>query len=432
MLKILIPLAFSVLNKGLIRVSICWLFIRGLSLFSPDFIQSIFFMEGLSKTIVVLSFWVSGIMLVASTSSFNNKRSLWFVFCVFALNVFLVLTLRSKRVIGLYFLFERTLIPTLFLILGWGNQPERLQASTYLLIYTVFGSLPLLVGIRVLSSSIRLRILSPFIPFKVRSTFWLIVILGLLIKMPIYPVHLWLPKAHVEAPLAGSMALAGVLLKLGAFGVIVVSKFVECRFGLCSLVISLCLWGSVVTSIICLRQTDVKALIAYRSIGHMGLVLAGAISGTEIGVKGALVVVVAHGLSSPAIFRLANIVYETSFSRSVALCKGVISVFPALCLTFFLVCAINMSAPPSINLIGEIWLIISVVGHSHFISGFIGLISLLVGAYTIYLYTSICHGSSPSFFNAGHLYNNCNTLSIIIQIWPLGLITLNLYPFFWL
>lgn len=107
-----------------------------------------------------------------------------------------------------------------------------------------------------------------------------------------------------------------------------------------------------------------KSLIAYRSIGHIGLVLAGLLSGTELGVKGAIVVVVAHGLRSPAILSFANIVYETRFSRRVVLCKGVISIFPGLSLIFFLACARNMSAPPTINLVGEIWIIITVVGWS--------------------------------------------------------------------
>lgn len=114
------------------------------------------------------------------------------------------------------------------------------------------------------------------------------------------------------------------------------------------------LWGGVITSIICIRQTDIKALIAYRSIGHIALVLAGILSYTELGVKGAIVLVVAHGLSSPAILTFANIVYDARLSRSLNLCKGIISIFPATCLCFFMVCARNMAAPPSINLAGEI------------------------------------------------------------------------------
>ena len=108
------------------------------------------------------------------------------------------------------------------------------------------------------------------------------------------------------------------------------------------------------TSVICLRQTDIKGLIAYSSIGHIGLVLAGLVSCTDYGVKGAIVVVVAHGLSSPAMFTFANIVYESSFSRRIVLCKGIVSIFPALAISLLLVCATNIAAPPSINLVGEI------------------------------------------------------------------------------
>ena len=145
---------------------------------------------------------------------------------------------------------------------------------------------------------------------------------ALLIKLPIYPVHLWLPKAHVEAPLAGSIALAGILLKLGVFGVVILGQLVAFPVGAASFILGLSLWGRVVTSVICVRQTDIKSLIAYSSIGHMGLALGGLLRGSELGIKGAIVVAVAHGLRSPAILSFASIVYDVTFSRSIFLCKG--------------------------------------------------------------------------------------------------------------
>jgi len=197
-----------------------------------------------------------------------------------------------------------------------------------------------------------------------RNLLFFRIIIGFLVKIPIYPVHLWLPKAHVEAPLAGSIALAGILLKLGALGILCVIPFLSSSQEICRGLIRVCLCGRVITSVICFRQTDIKSLIAYSSIGHIGLVLAGILSRSELGVKGAIIVVVAHGLSSPAIFNLANIIYECSFSRSIIVCKGAASIFPAMCMLFFLVCARNISAPPSINLVGEILLMISVISLS--------------------------------------------------------------------
>lgn len=180
------------------------------------------------------------------------------------------------------------------------------------------------------------------------------------------------------------------------------------------------------TSAICLRQADVKALIAYSSIGHIAMVLGGILTIREFGVKGAVVVVVAHGLRSPAMLRFANIVYEITFSRSLIICKGVLSVFPAVCLLFFLLRASNMAAPPFINLVGEIWLIIRILSLSRLCSAFVVLISFLVGAYTLYLYTSLRHGRIPSLGNPGHLLRGRNFLVMFIQVWPLVVFILNL------
>lgn len=160
------------------------------------------------------------------------------------------------------------------------------------------------------------------------------------------------------------MALAGTLLKLGIFGVIILGNFSLFPSSIGRLVLGLSLWGRLVTSVICLRQTDIKALIAYSSIGHIGLALGGLLSGRDLGVKGAIVVAVAHGLSSPAIFSLAGVVYDRTFSRSLYLCKGVGSLLPVLLFPFFILCAANISAPPIVNLAGEIWLIIRVTAFS--------------------------------------------------------------------
>lgn len=180
------------------------------------------------------------------------------------------------------------------------------------------------------------------------------------------------------------------------------------------------------TSVVCLRQSDVKALIAYRSIGHMGMVLAGILTCTEFGVKGAVVVVVAHGLTSPAMLRFARIIYDVTFSRRLAICKGILSVLPAACISFFLLRASNIAAPPLINLVGEIWLIISVVSFSRVCCFLVAFMCLFVGAYTLYLYTSLSHGRVSRFSNPSHMLRSCNHLIIYIQLWPLLVFIFNL------
>nr|YP_002995762.1 NADH dehydrogenase subunit 4 [Lineus viridis]ACO40321.1 NADH dehydrogenase subunit 4 [Lineus viridis] len=356
-----------------------------------------------SFSLVLLSLWLASLMLLANWTVYSS-RSFEKIFSgvVVFLTFLLVVCFSVDNFFLFYVFFEFSLIPTFLLILGWGYQPERLGASMYMIMYTVGASLPLLSCLFYLFSgqghlSFHLYFSFCFSGFY-GGIFFFFLVLAFLVKIPVFFVHLWLPKAHVEAPVAGSMVLAGVLLKLGGYGLIRIFYMVNDLFDLSNvLYFGAIMWGGVVTAVICLRQVDLKGLIAYSSIGHMSLFVGGVLTNNSWGWQGGLLMLLAHGLCSPAMFALANVSYESVGSRSMLLIKGVLSFFPFLTLMWFLICSCNMAAPPSLNLASEIMLFISLLGDSWIWGVIVGALSFLGGAYSLYLYTSGQHGKVGSF-----------------------------------
>nr|YP_009691869.1 NADH dehydrogenase subunit 4 [Blepephaeus succinctor]QEG58662.1 NADH dehydrogenase subunit 4 [Blepephaeus succinctor] len=351
----------------------------------------------MSFSLILLSFWICSLMIMASEKLFKQKNySELFLVIMIILMLSLYLTFSSMNLFIFYLFFEISLIPTLILIIGWGYQPERIEAGMYLLFYTLVVSLPMMVFIfwyyetyHSLDFYFMKNNLNLLCYMSVNGVFF--------VKMPMFFVHLWLPKAHVEAPVAGSMILAGIMLKLGGYGMMrLMSLFMEVGMKINFIFIVIGLMGGFYISLICLRQTDIKSLIAYSSVAHMGLVLAGIMTLNSWGFWGALVMMLAHGLCSSGLFCLANIMYERTLSRSLYINKGMINIIPSLSFWWFVFSAANMAAPPTLNLLGEIMLINSLVSFSKLTMIFLSLISFFSAVYTLFLYSFSQHGSNYS------------------------------------
>nr|YP_009689573.1 NADH dehydrogenase subunit 4 [Paratrichobius longicrus]QEG77652.1 NADH dehydrogenase subunit 4 [Paratrichobius longicrus] len=349
----------------------------------------------MSYGLLLLSFWIISLMLMASEMIYKNKN----YYKLFLLNnlfllIFLFLTFSSMNLFLFYFFFESSLVPTLFLILGWGYQPERIQAGLYLLFYTLLVSLPMLIGIIYINFLIKSLNFYLIYNYQFINEFlYYSLLMAFLVKMPMFLVHLWLPKAHVEAPIAGSMILAGVMLKLGGYGLLrVMCMFQLIGMKLNFLWVSISLVGSILVSLMCLRQIDLKSLIAYSSVAHMSMVLMGIMTMFYSGFCGSYLMMIGHGLCSSGMFCLMNINYERLNSRSLFINKGMINFMPTMSLWWFLLISVNMSAPPSLNLLSEILLINSMVCWSWWTMIFISFLSFFSASYSLYLYSYSQHG----------------------------------------
>nr|WPN89799.1 NADH dehydrogenase subunit 4 [Fenusa sp. 1 GYN-2023a] len=351
----------------------------------------------LSFGLIILTFWICSLMFLSSENIFYNKDYIMmFTFLILILIIFLYLSFSSIDMILFYLFFESSLIPVMFLILGWGLQLDRIQASMYLLFYTVFASLPMLMSIIFINlnySTLNFILISENIFYLNNFYLYLFMIMAFLVKMPMFLVHLWLPKAHVEAPVSGSMILAGVMLKLGGYGLLRVFIMIYNLGNFFNYIfISISLIGGLFISLVCLFQIDLKSLIAYSSVAHMSILICGMFTLLNWGVLGSFLMMISHGLCSSGLFCLVNIVYERLGSRSLLINKGLINFMPSLSLWWFLLCSSNMAAPPSLNLLAEIILINSMISWNFLTLLLVMFVSFFSGAYTLYLYSYTQHG----------------------------------------
>jgi len=295
-----------------------------------------------------------------------------------------------------YFLFEFSLVPITWLILGWGYQPERIPAAYALLLYTVTCSLPLLILIVLFLNQV-----APSLSISVRKTRFspaakwltLFLIAAFLVKLPIFGLHMWLPMAHVEAPVFASIILAALLLKLGGYALVRLSGAIPIQ-ELSQLIIPVSLAGGVIISFICLAQRDIKVVIAYSSVAHMAFVAGAIFSQRELALRAAYIIIFAHGISSSAMFAGANILYIKNHTRNLGIFSRGLVISPALTFLWFFACLGNIGTPPTINFLAEVARVNSLVNYEVLTAVVLAALIFLAAGYSLVLYASRQQGQN--------------------------------------
>ena len=361
--------------------------------------------DGISIFFLILTTLLIVLCLLTSWNSikFNLKEYLisFLVMEFFLIGVFCVLDL-----LLFYIFFESVLIP-MFLIIGiWGSRERKIRASYFFFLYTLLGSVLMLLSILYIYSQVGTtdyEVLLTFSFSKVEQyVLWVTFFLSFATKVPMVPVHLWLPEAHVEAPTAGSVILAGVLLKLGTYGLIRFSLplFPEASFYFSPIVYIFAAIGIVYTSFTAIRQSDFKRIIAYTSVAHMNLVILGIFSFNVIGLEGAILQSLSHGFVASALFLIIGVVYDRHGTRMVKYYGGLVHLMPIYAFVFLFFTMANIGLPGTSSFVGEFLILVGSFKANTSIT-FIGATGMIVGGcYSLWLFNRIVYGNlKTQYFN---------------------------------
>jgi NADH-quinone oxidoreductase subunit M len=382
--------------------------------------------DGISLLFVVLTTFLVPLCLIASYTSINdNSKEYYLTFL--ALEILLLLVFSALNLLFFYVVFEAVLIPMFVLIGFWGSRERRVRASFFLFLYTLIGSILMLIAIIylfVLYGTLDYNfLLTQNIPLYTQQLCWVGFFASFASKLPMMPVHIWLPEAHVEAPTAGSVILAGVLLKLGSYGIL---RFSLPLFPLASaffapLVCSVAVLGIIYCSLTAIRQTDIKRVIAYASIAHMNLIVLGMFSFTIEGIEGSLIQMLSHGIVSSALFLCIGILYDRYHTRTINYYSGLASRMPIFTSIFFLYILANIALPGTSSFVGELLILSGTFFYSSTLAilGATGMV--LGGIYSLWLFNRIAFGNTQSTFLK--TYKDVTFYEMLIQA-PLIFLTL--------
>lgn len=394
-----------------------------------------FGIDGISIMFILLTTLLIPICILASWDYIKYMRKEFYIsllsILILLIGVFTVLDL-----LGFYILFEGILIP-MFLIIGvWGvRSKEKITASYYFFFYTLIGSVLMLLSIfyiyYVTGTTDYLTLLGINLDESVQYILFLGFFASLAVKIPKFPFHIWLPQAHVEAPLAGSVLLAGVLIKLGSYGLIrfTLPLFPDACVYFTPLVFTLGTLAIIYASLTTLRQTDLKRIIAYSSVSHMGVVSLAIFTLTIIGLEGSIFLQISHGLVSSALFIVVTILYDRHHTRLVKYYRGVAITMPLFATIFLFFTLANIAVPLSCNFIGEFLSLLATFQSNAFIGILASFGMVLSACYALFLYNRVSFGAMSLYIKDSPVNRDISRREFFVLL-PLIILTifLGVYP----
>ena len=295
-----------------------------------------------------------------------------YLICIFLIKYLLISCFLTFDIFFFFIYFEATIIPMFLIIVFWGSRSRKIKASFYLVMYATISSFFFILALIIIWSninSLNILILRNFNwDFNIQIILWFFIFLTLAVKVPIFPFHIWLPEAHVEAPTVGSVILASLILKLGSYGFIriLIPLFPYSNKFLSPLINCLCFLGVMYGSLIAIRQIDFKKIIAYSSVVHMNYLIIGLFSFNFISYIGSIYMMLAHGITSSALFFLAGILYDRFKSRIIFYYTGLVYIMPIYSFFLFYFFFSNFGFPGSVNFIGELMILLGIINYSFF------------------------------------------------------------------
>ncbi len=387
--------------------------------------------DGISMLFVLLTTLLTPICVLSSWECIQNRVKEYMI-SFLVLETFMIGMFCSLDMVVFYIFFEAVLIP-MFVIIGvWGG-PGRVYAAFKLFLYTLLGSVLMLLALLAMyftTGSTDIPTLMAYrFPVEMQIWLWLAFFASFAVKIPMWPVHTWLPDAHVEAPTAGSVILAAVLLKFGGYGFLRFSlpMFPEVSVMFTPLIYTLSIVAVIYTSLVALAQEDMKKLIAYSSVAHMGFVTIGTFTLTVQGVEGAIYMMLAHGIVSAALFLIVGVVYDRIHSRDISAYGGLVHRMPAYSLIFMLFMLASVGLPGTAGFVGEFLILVGAFKANTWVAALAATGLVLSAAYMLYLYRRVIFGKLTKDSLTAILDMNAREIAVFAPLVVL-VIFMGVYP----